>query len=109
MKWRGYLIFGLVSVLVAPVSALFALANPVTLIMIEGVAVPALRFLGFNPPTGWSGIGSAMFINLLWPLTLAPLHWLNYRVLRWNVWSYVGLFLITNTLIACAVLLVNSS
>ena len=108
MKWWGYLIFGLVTVILAPMSALFALANPVTGIMIEDIAVPALRFLGFNPPTGWSGIGSDMFVNLLWPLTLAPLHWLNYRVLRWNVWSYVGLVLIINMLIICAVLLVNS-
>jgi hypothetical protein len=108
MRWWGYLIFGLVTVIVAPVSALFALANPVTSIMIEDIATPALRLLGFKPPTGWSGIGSAMFVNLLWPLTLAPLHWLNYRVLRWNVWSYVGLILIINMVIACAVLLVNS-
>lgn len=109
MKAWGYFIFGLLTVILAPVSALFALANPVGAILVEAIADPALRLLGFNPPAGWSGIGSVMFVNLIWPLTLAPLHWLNYRILHWNIWSYVGLFLIINAVITSVVLLVNSS
>lgn len=108
MKWWGYLIFGLVTVILAPISALCAFFNPVGLILLEAIAAPAVRLLGFNPPAGWSSIGSSMVVDLIWPLTLAPLHWLNYRVLRWNTWSYVGLLLIINAVIAFTVLLVNS-
>ena len=108
MKWRGYLIFGLVTVILAPISALCAFFNPVGLILSEVIAAPVVRLIGFNPPAGWSSIGSSMVVDLIWPLTLAPLHWLNYWVLRWNVWSYVGLFLIVNAVITFAVLLVNS-
>ena len=108
MKWRGYLIFGLITVILAPISALCAFFNPVGIILLEGMAAPALRLLGFNSPAGWSSIGSNMFFDLVWPLTLAPLHWLNYSIMRWNVWSYAGLFLIVNTVISFVVLLVNS-
>ena len=108
MKWRGYLIFGLVTVILVLISALCAFFNPVGLILLEVIAAPAVRLIGFNPPAGWSSIGSSMVVDLIWPLTLAPLHWLNYSVLRWNVWSYVGLFLLVNAVITFAVLLVNS-
>jgi len=108
MKWWGYLIFGLVTAMLAPVSALLALVNPFSVVLMESISIPSLRFLGFNPPTGWAGLGPAMYFNFIWPLTLAPLHWLNYKVLRWNIWSYVVLLLIINFIIACLVLVVNS-
>ena len=109
MKWRGYLFFGLVTVILAPISALCAFFNPVGIVLVEAIAAPIVRLVGFNPPVGWSSIGSIMVVDLIWPLTLAPLHWLNYRVLRWNIWSYLGLFLILNALSAFVVLLVNSN
>jgi hypothetical protein len=108
MKWWGYLIFALATAILAPVSALLALANPFSGIFLESIPTPAVRFLGFEPPGGWSGIGPAMYFNFIWPLTLAPVHWLNYKVLRWNIWSYIGLLLVLNFVIACVVLVVNS-
>ncbi len=108
MKWWGYFIFGLVSLILAPISALCAFFNPFGL-MFQAVADPAVRLLGFNPPTGWSSIGSVMTVNFIWPLTLAPLHWMNFRALHWNTWGYAGLFLVINVMITFTVLLVNSS
>lgn len=108
MKWWGYLIFGLVTLILAPLSVLCSFFNPFSLLFLH-LAAPAVRLLGYTAAVdGWSGIGNDMAVNLIWPLTLAPLHWLNFRVLRWRAWRYVGLFLIINLISAFVVLLVNS-
>jgi hypothetical protein len=46
-----------------------------------------------------------MYTGFLWPLTLAPLHWLNFRALRWGKWSYAGLLVGANVIVAAAVLI----
>jgi hypothetical protein len=98
MKWRSYLIFGLLSLVVSALS--------VDLLLL--LAAPPLRLLGYHPPVqGWSGLGSAMLISFLWPLTLSPLHWLNFRLLRWKKWGYAGLLLLGNLLITALVLMVR--
>src|SRR6266550_4014274 len=75
MKWRSYLIFGLLSLVVSALSVVLWMINPFTDLLLL-LAAPPLRLLGYHPPVqGWSGLGSAMLISFLWPLTLLPLHW----------------------------------
>jgi hypothetical protein len=107
MEW-GYVIGGLMSLGLSVLSVLCVFFNPVTLLFMQ-LAAPVVRLLGRNPPVdGWSSLDSAITISLLWPLTLAPLHWLNYRVLQWNVWGYVGLLLLVGVLITMIVLFYNA-
>lgn len=105
MTWRGYLLFAFLSLLLSVISGFFWMINPFTGLLLF-LAAPPLRLLGYHPPVeGWSALGSVMYVGFLWPLTLAPLHWLNFRVLRWRNWSYAGLLLITNVVVAMLVLL----
>ena len=105
MKWRGYLIFGLLSLFGAALSVFLWMINPFTDLLLL-LAAPPLRLLGYHPPVeGWSGLGSAMLISFLWPLTLAPLHWFNFRMLRWKNWGYAGLLLLGDLLITALVLM----
>lgn len=105
MSWRGYLIFSLLSLCAAALSVVLWMINPVTDLLLI-LAAPPLRLFGFHPPVeSWSGLGSAMLISLLWPLTLAPLHWLNFRVFRWKKWGYAGCLLLGNLLLTAAVLI----
>jgi hypothetical protein len=100
MKWPVYLFFTLFSIVLAVISAVFWMINPVTALLLF-LAAPPLRLLGFHPPVeGWSALGSTMYVGALWPLTLAPLHWLNFRQLRWGTLGYAGLLLIANIIIA---------
>lgn len=97
MSWRGYLLFAVLSVGLAVISMFFWMVNPIT---------APLRLFGFHPPVeGWSALGSVMYTGFLWPLTLAPLHWLNFRALRWGKWSYAGLLLAANVVVAAVVLI----
>jgi len=105
MRWWGYLIFGLLSLFGSGLSVVLWMINPFTDVLLL-LAAPPLRLLGYHPPAeGWSGLGSAMLISFLWPLTLAPLHWLNFRVLRFKNWGYAGLLLLGNFLLAALVLM----
>jgi hypothetical protein len=107
MKWRGYLIFGLLSLVVSALSVVLWMINPFTDLLLL-LAAPPLRLLGYHPPVqGWSALGSAMLISFLWALTLSPLHWLNFRLLRWKKWGYAGLLLLGNLLITALVLMVR--
>lgn len=109
MRWWEYLLFALGSLCLSAISVVFWMINPFTMALVY-LAAPVVRLLHYDPPIGgFSGLGSVMTISLLWPLTLAPLHWLNFRVLRWNGWSYVGLLLLANALTAFVVLYVNAS
>ena len=109
MRWWGYLLFGLGSLCLSAISVVFWMINPFTWAFLY-LAAPGVRLLHYEPPVGgFSSLGSVMMISFLWPLTLAPLHWLNFRVLRWKVWGYVGLLLLANVLIAFVVLLVNAN
>ena len=78
------MIFGLLSLVVSALSVILWMINPFTDLLLL-LAAPLLSLLGYHPPVqGWSGLGSAMVISFLWPLTLSPLHWLNFRLLRWK-------------------------
>ena len=105
MKWPAYLLFAILSVVLAVISVVFWMVNPVTGLLLF-LAAPPLRLLGYHPPVdGWSALGPVMFVGAVWPLTLAPLHWLNFRVLRWGKWGYAGLLLAANLLFTMAYLL----
>ncbi len=105
MSWRGYLLFAGLSGVLAFVSMFFWMVNPVTALFLF-LAAPPLRLFGFHPPVeGWSALGSVMYTGFLWPLTLAPLHWLNFRGLRWGKWSSAGLLLAANVIVAAVVLI----
>jgi hypothetical protein len=107
MKWSGYLIFGVLSLFLSAISVVLWMINPLTDLLLL-LAAPPLRLLGYHPPVeGWSGLGSAMLVSALWPLTLVPLHYLNYRVLRWKTWGYIGLLLSANLLITLLLLVAN--
>lgn len=100
MTWRGYLILALLSVALALISMFFWMVNPVTSLLML-LAAPPLRLFGYHPPVeGWSGLGTAMYLGFLWPLTLAPLHWLNFRVLGWKKWGYAGVLVLGNLILA---------
>jgi hypothetical protein len=104
MSWLGYSLFGLLSLVLGVISAFLWMINPFTDLLLI-LAAPPLRLLGYHPPVqGWSGLGSAMTVGFLWPLTLAPVHWLNYRILRWKTWSYAGLLLLSNIVVTLLVL-----
>ena len=105
MRWPGYLLFGVLSIVLAVISMFFWMVNPVTGLLLFLAAAP-LRLFGFHPPVeGWSALGSVMYTGFLWPLTLAPLHWLNFRVLRRGKWSYAGMLLAANVIVAAVVLI----
>ena len=108
MVWY-YVIAVLVSIPLAALSVLFTMAfNPPTMLFMA-IAAPAVRALGRMPPGGWSSLSPAMWIGAIWPLTLAPLHWINYFVLKGNAWGYCGLFLGVGILTAWIVMLYFSS
>src|SRR6266436_1546119 len=107
MSWWGYLIFGFLSLFLSAISAFLWMINPFTEVFLL-LAAPPLRLLGYHPPVeSWSGLGSAMLVSFLWPLTLSPLHWLNFRLLRWKKRGYAGLLLLGNLLITALVLMVG--
>src|ERR1044072_4963151 len=107
MTWRGYLIFGLLSLALAVLSVVLWMINPFTDLVLL-MAAPPLRLLGYHPPVqGWSGLGSAMLISFLWPLTILPLHRLNFGMLHWKKWGYAGLLLFGNLLITALVLVIR--
>lgn len=96
MSWRGYLLFAVLTVVLAVISTVLWMINPVTNLLMLLAAVP-LRWFGYHPPVeGWSALGTVMAIGALWPLTLAPLHWLNFRVLRWGKSGYAGVLVGVN-------------
>ena len=104
MSWRGYISFGILSLVLAFLSVFLWMINPVTDFLLL-VAAPPLCFLGYHPPAqGFSGLGSAMWVSFLWPLTLLPLYWLNFRLLRWNRWRYTGLIVAGNFILTLLVL-----
>lgn len=104
LGWLGYSLVALLSLVFAVISAFLWMINPFTDLLLI-LAAPPLRLLGYHPPVeGWSGLGSAMTVGFLWPLTLAPVHWLNYRILRRKSWSYAGLLLLSNVVVTLLVL-----
>ena len=106
MSWRGYIAFGILSLLLAFLGVFLWMINPVTDLLLL-LAAPPLRLFGYHPPVqGFSGLGSAMWVSFLWPLTLLPLNWLNFRLLRWNKWHYAGLIVVGNFMLTLLVLVI---
>ena len=110
MRWWGYVVFVILSLGLSVISALCTFFNPLSHAFVL-FAAPAMPLFGYDATVhgGFSSIGRQMVVSFLWPLTLAPLHWLNFRLFHWNGWGYAGLFVIVNVIIAFAVLLVNAS
>jgi len=105
LSWLGYSLFVFLSLVLGVISAALWMINPFTDLLLI-LAAPPLRLLGYHPPVeGWSGLGSAMVVSFLWPLTLVPVHWLNYRILHRSTWSYAGLLLVSNIVVTLLVLL----
>ena len=105
----GYTLFALATLGLAVLSVLSSfILNPPTLLFLEAAA-PAVRLLGRTPPIyGFSSMGSFVAMSLVWPLSLAPLHWLNYGRLKRRHWSYFGLVLLANLAAAFAILWFNA-
>ncbi len=105
----GYALFFLATLGLAALSALFAFVlNPPTLLFLAAAA-PLVRLLGRTPPIhGFSSMGSFLAMSLAWPLSLAPLHWANYRLLKRRHLGYLGLFLGANLLAALLILWIHA-
>ncbi|HZE98948.1 MAG TPA: hypothetical protein VE981_18225 [Planctomycetota bacterium] len=106
----GYLLGFLGTVVLAGMSWAFAFVfNPFTMLFVA-CAAPFIRLCGKLPASqGWGGMGTFMWTSIFWPLTLAPLHLLNYQILKWPHWGYAGLFAGTGILVAFIVMLFTSS
>src|SRR3954453_13547289 len=105
MSWRGYIAFVIFSLVLVFLGVFLWMINRVTALLLL-LSAPPLRLLGYHPPVqGFSGLGSAMWISFLWPLTFLPLYWLNFRLLRWNKWRYAGL-IVAGTLMVTLLVLV---
>ncbi len=109
MRWQAYLLFVFISLGLSALGVLCSFFNPFALLFLN-LAAPVVRLFGHDAKIGgWSSLDSTIAVGLLWPLTLAPLHWLNFRVLRWKAWGYVGLLLLAGVIIAFVVLMKNSA
>ncbi len=104
-------LFGFLGTLVLAAASwgLSFIFNPVTMLFVA-CAAPFISLLGMIPADrSWSAMGTYMWVSIFWPLTLTPLHYLNYQVLKWNHWAFGGLFVGTGLLIAFIVLLNTST
>lgn len=109
MRWWQHVAIVLGSLVLSALSVLTVFLNPFTLLFMN-LAAPLVRLLGRSAALGgFSSLDSAIPISALWPLTLAPLYWVNYRLLKWRAWGYAGLFLMIGFLIAFVVLLIRST
>ena len=107
MAWLKCIAFGVLSLGLAFLSVFFWMINPVTDLLLL-LSAPPLRLLGYHPPVeGFSGLGSAMWVSFLWPLSLLPLYWLNFRLLKWNRLRYAGLILTGNLILTLLVLVMR--
>ena len=106
MAWF-YVVFFLGTLVLSAVScAVSFIFNPPTALFVE-LSNLILKQTG-REPSGWGAGSPHMLVSILWPLTLAPLHFLNFKVLRWNAGAYVALFVCTCLLISFFVLLAKS-
>ena len=69
----------------------------------------AWRLCGREPGTGYGWYTREWLVGGLWPLVLTPLHLLNYRLLGWGTWAYLGLALGAGVVLAFVVLIARSS
>jgi hypothetical protein len=104
MRGRDYVIFAVLSGLLCVLSVVLWPINFVTALLIAAGSLPWELRGQLSPASGWNGLGPAMLVSLLWPLTLAPVHWAAYRRLQRGAWGFIGLFVLVNILLAFVVL-----
>lgn len=106
MKWWGYLIFAVVSFLLAVLNLFLVWINLYTDFLV-GTTLPLVRYLVklYDFQLSYAMLDPYLWTVFFYPLALAPLHWLNYKILRWNIWTYILMFLLSNFVIAFFVLL----
>ena len=102
-----YFLVGAASVGASAISALCFMFNPITILLMS-LTGWAVSLLGRQPPGGFSAMGPAFTISIIWPLLVAPAYWLAFRALRWRARGFLGLFLVANLAVAFVVMLVNS-
>jgi hypothetical protein len=102
-----YLIFGLVTVLASVGGVVLWACNPLAWFL--HATAPLVRLCGRNAHAdGWGAFHPMLFLYFLWPLTLAPLHYLNFGVLGWPPAAYLGLALASGFAISFVALFVAS-
>ena len=105
-----YAIFALVTLFMGPCLVLvtfffwFVLPFHLVITYLLGLLVPVVRLLGREPTLDQPGSGPLVGVLFFWPLTLAPVHFLNYRVLGWPGWACLLLMLASAVLVAIVVL-----
>lgn len=100
-----YLAFGLGSLLLSGLSFVLWMFNPFPFAF-SSIATWLVQLLGRMSAA--SDFAVAIGTALLWPLTFAPVHWLTFRLLRWNGWSYLALLLLAGMLVAFSIQLYYS-
>jgi hypothetical protein len=111
-----YLLFAVLTVAMSAGCVVFSMAmecvrricfpvqlNPLTLFLVA--ATPLVRLFREPPASAVGRFGPLVAVAFLWPLTLAPLHFLGYRVLEWPAPACVGLLLASGFVIALVALL----
>lgn len=105
MKWWEYLLLWLASLMLSALSFAFWMFNFITFLLIE-LTYPVIKAMGNEVNN--ANYGPIVFISVLYPLTLVPVHWLNYKVLRGNIWSYFLLLATLNIIMAFFVMYAHS-
>ena len=109
MRLRDYVIFGCASCLLSALSLLLWPINALTMLFLALGALPWTLAGELSPASGFGGLRPVIGVSVLWPLTLAPLHWVTYRWLRRRWWTYVGLLLVVNVAFAFVILVLNDN
>jgi hypothetical protein len=100
LKWWAYLLLELCALPVSFLGIVLWPINFITYLFLYIGSLP-LKLIGYNIPwLGSESILSIMVISALWPLLLSPLHWLNFRVLKWKFMRFLLLFLLSGIIIS---------
>jgi hypothetical protein len=105
-----YAIFALITLFAAPGVVVltflcwFVLPFHLLITYLLGFLVPVVRLLGREPTLDQPGSGPLVGVLFFCPLTLAPMHFLNFRVLGWPGWAYLLLVLVSWLLVAVGAL-----
>jgi hypothetical protein len=102
-----YLIFGLLTVFASVGGVVMWMVNPLAWFL--HATAPLVRLLGRDARAdGWGSFHPRLVVFFLWPLTLAPLHYLNFHVLEWPAAGYLGLALTCGLAISFGALFIAS-
>jgi hypothetical protein len=104
----SYFIAALGTILFAGISAAFSMTfNPPTVLFMQ-LSTLLLKQLG-REPSGWASGTPYILVSLFWPLSLVPLHILNFKLLRWGIGGYTALFICTGLLFSFILLISKSN